>query len=294
MMRRSSSSRLYRQAVTFCVHAVTSSTGGICSAAQSRRRCIVLWRFNLNRFIRLGSAILVLLSALVVQAEPLMLEFEPARSAETAKLRTNIIKSERFQIIVRDLNQELVLPKGLTVRFTDTDDEAPFYDPDEQEIVFDYSVMLDDLELMGGDRQFELMLDVSEFFFYHEVGHALIDSLEIPVAGREEDAVDGLAAYVILELMDEPEVAMHAAHQFLEYWETYESDESDFYGEHSLDKQRFYNLVGWVYGSDPDRFETVVEELVPDDWWEDRADSCEEEYEQLRDSWEILLSDQLK
>src|SRR3546814_15326340 len=39
------------------------------------------------------------------------------------------------------------------------------------------------------------------FTLFHELGHALVDKLEIPVLGREEDAVDALA--VLLMLPDE-------------------------------------------------------------------------------------------
>ena len=39
--------------------------------------------------------------------------------------------------------------------------------------------------------------------FYHEMGHALIDILQAPVLGLEEDAADVLSALLINELWDE-------------------------------------------------------------------------------------------
>lgn len=44
-------------------------------------------------------------------------------------------------------------------------------------------------------------------FFYHEVGHALVDVLELPITGKEEDAVDQLSTYVLVEDADGGEVA---------------------------------------------------------------------------------------
>jgi Zn-dependent peptidase ImmA (M78 family) len=34
--------------------------------------------------------------------------------------------------------------------------------------------------------------------FLHELGHALLDVLQIPILGREEDASDQLATYMLL------------------------------------------------------------------------------------------------
>ena len=42
--------------------------------------------------------------------------------------------------------------------------------------------------------------------FYHELGHALIDQLDLPVLGKEEDAADILSVLLIDEVW-EPEVA---------------------------------------------------------------------------------------
>ena len=39
--------------------------------------------------------------------------------------------------------------------------------------------------------------------FYHELGHALIDVLQLPVLGKEEDAADTLSALLVHDIWDE-------------------------------------------------------------------------------------------
>src|SRR6185295_2240523 len=56
------------------------------------------------------------------------------------------------------------------------------------------------------------------FVFYHELGHALIDIYDLPVTGREEDAVDQLATVMLLETWDgeESELAMTASAEWFD------------------------------------------------------------------------------
>ncbi len=51
-----------------------------------------------------------------------------------------------------------------------------------------------------------------------------------------------------------------------------------FWDEHSLEEQRFYNLVCWVYGSDPDRFANLVSDHVLP---AQRAARCSEDFNGL-------------
>src|SRR4029078_13036153 len=42
------------------------------------------------------------------------------------------------------------------------------------------------------------VLSTTRFVLHHELGHALVDLLNLPVTGKEEDAVDQLATVVLL------------------------------------------------------------------------------------------------
>jgi len=59
------------------------------------------------------------------------------------------------------------------------------------------------------------------------------------------------------------------------------------WGEHSLSEQRFYNILCLVYGSNPEKFNFLVED---GDLPEERAEICPSEYERKVNSWDTLLS----
>ena len=63
----------------------------------------------------------------------------------------------------------------------------------------------------GGGGAIPAFLSPILFLLFHEVGHALMDVLDLPILGQEEDAADQLA---VLILTEEPVMAMWAA----QYW----------------------------------------------------------------------------
>ncbi len=120
----------------------------------------------------------------------------------------------------------------------------------------------------------------------HEFGHVLIQDLDLPVLGREEDAADTIATVVILEIARK---SPDATNPFIEsllataqawhlVWqkEQQENQGLQFWSRHSLSAQRFYNIVCFVYGSDPERFAELPKlTKLP----EARSEWCQEEFE---------------
>lgn len=125
--------------------------------------------------------------------------------------------------------------------------------------------------------------------FYHELGHALIDVLELPVLGKEEDAADALSAVLTHYIWDE-ESATRITYDTALAYALYASDLEDWDGAfsdtHSLDQQRYYTLVCLFYGADPEARQEVATDLeLPDA----RAEGCAEEFVQADESWSALL-----
>lgn len=126
--------------------------------------------------------------------------------------------------------------------------------------------------------------------FYHELGHALIDQMGLPIFGQEEDAADVLSAFLIDALFDE-ETAVALAYDTAFGFQA-EADESGhdvaWWDVHGPDLQRYYNAVCIFYGANPDERADVAEDLgLP----EDRADYCPDEYEQAADSWGAVMDE---
>ena len=127
--------------------------------------------------------------------------------------------------------------------------------------------------------------------FYHEVGHALIDTLDLPVLGREEDAADTLSVLLIDKLWQD-EAAGDLIRQVADAYLLFDAkgasdgEELPYWDTHSLDLQRYYTYVCIFYGADPDTREDIADEL---DLPSERRESCPEEYEQAANSWGALL-----
>jgi hypothetical protein len=213
-----------------------------------------------------------------------------------------ILREERlFDDAIEGLNQSLVLPRDVTVRLDSCGEVDAFYDPNAGGVTLCLDMLQHFVELFTAQLEPETDEEWDEvgakaaaalvFVFYHELGHALIDVYDLPATGREEDAVDQLATVMLLESWEgeDSELAILSSAEWFDLGEG--GDEPDMADEHSLDEQRYYNLVCWIYGSDPDYFEDVVA-----DWQlpEARAERCPSEYERMAKAWDSLLGPHLR
>lgn len=127
--------------------------------------------------------------------------------------------------------------------------------------------------------------------FYHELGHAVIDIEGVPIFGQEEDAADVFSIFLIDAFFDEDGAQALAYDAALGFWgeavmRDSEGGEVAYWSTHGPDEQRFYNTVCIFYGGNPDARDDFAEDMeLP----EDRAETCEEEYELAVDSWGAVL-----
>jgi hypothetical protein len=127
--------------------------------------------------------------------------------------------------------------------------------------------------------------------FYHELGHALIDVMQIPVFGQEEDAAD-VASILLIDQLFEPDAALGMAYDVANgLWAealVNADDPVPYWDVHGPDEQRFYNTVCLFYGGDPETRENFAVDM---DLPEERAEYCPEEYELAADSWGAVFDD---
>ncbi|MGI9364320.1 MAG: DUF4344 domain-containing metallopeptidase [Rhizobiaceae bacterium] len=123
----------------------------------------------------------------------------------------------------------------------------------------------------------------------HEFAHGLFFLLEVPIFGREEDAADQLAAYIVL-LLDKTianRLIKGTAYAYLtDFDEQYDWSPSKHASEHGTPRQRYYNLLCLAYGAYPKQllYEDIVKTL-PDN----RADVCQDEFEQIEDAYRTVI-----
>jgi hypothetical protein len=195
-------------------------------------------------------------------------------------------RKARFLEDVADwMNGWIRLPTDVTLTFGECGESNSFYRPQDRTVVVCFE-LVDELDAMfehDGNRD-QAVDDALLFTTLHEVGHALVSVLDLPVTGREEDAVDQLAALILVDGSDDGDVAAINGVRGLP--DDDQLDDLTFADEHALNGQRFYNVLCLVYGQNPEAHpEWTRDGTLP----EERAERCPEEYGQTRAAWQKLL-----
>jgi len=211
------------------------------------------------------------------------------------------IRSERWlDEVVANLNRQFRLPHDIDVNTAECGDSNAFFDPATNSITLCYELVAElqqqaEASNWPAAERDDYVSGVLSFVFLHELGHALVHVLSLPITGREEDVADQLA---VASLLGEPSESSeqdfadsvaqigHVASWFqLNARGAY--DMEALADSHALDEQRFYNVMCWLYGAQPAAFTEMVKEgQLP----AERAEGCADEYRQMLASWETLLA----
>ncbi len=137
---------------------------------------------------------------------------------------------------------------------------------------------------------------VGQFFYVlsHEMGHAMFDLLDVPVFGRQEDAADQFATYIMLQFgKDEARRLIRgAAFSYRNFLlnPKVTAPLAAFSDTHSPPATRFYNMVCLAYGADRILFgDFVTDGHLP----EQRASSCRKEYGEVAYAFNKLIGPHL-
>lgn len=233
-------------------------------------------------------------------------EYLPARSKamRAAEVFSRDLDVLRRLTEVNALEGVLMLPGPLRVLAAECEAINAYYVPERREIVLCYEMVNYLVELgmqLYTDEQgnsdnaqaARFLLANLRFMMLHEVGHALVDQLELNVTGREEDAVDQLATTLMLTLTDASESEADVANNLDMAGRFFLANTSEagyglahYAGEHSLGEQRYFNLMCMLYGANPGRYLRVVTSgRLP----ESRALRCPDESKRITRSWSRTL-----
>lgn len=203
---------------------------------------------------------------------------------------------------IETLDGVFLLPRPLRFVTAECREVNAFYAAERGEVVMCYETMKalyergqlleQDNGDLGDDYAKRYLLANLRFILMHETGHALIDLLQLPITGREEDAVDQLATAHIQHFSGAEESSAQvtdnlrmAANWFLAR-SSGQYDLDTYADEHSLGEQRYFNLQCLLYGANPERYVGIV---TSGDLPEARARGCATEARRANKAWLRLL-----
>lgn len=135
---------------------------------------------------------------------------------------------------------------------------------------------------MPGITRGEVIVGGTIGLILHETGHAVFDIQGIPRLGREEDAADQIAAYMMMQfgrsvalttIKGTVNVWHHLSALTLQRGGISKEQEADV---HSLSIQRVFNYLCIAYGADPAAFKDLADQFLAPA----RKANCADEYRQ--------------
>ncbi len=197
----------------------------------------------------------------------------------------------------------LKLKKKLIFETTSCGMVNAFYDPTDQTVHLCYE-MLDWIEnvaavspdklkqtpdapqrgLLPGVTRAEAIVGAIGGVALHETGHAVFDIQQIPRLGREEDAADMVAGFVMLQFGSEvARVMIKGMFNVTHNWQAESPNISvaALADSHSLALQRGFAILCLAYGKEPDTFKDLAQAWLP----AARQPSCAREYRQAENAF---------
>ena len=209
-------------------------------------------------------------------------------------LAATVLRDGGTNSIGAALGTQFKLPHDIRI-IVRNGEAGPYYDPSTRTINLTYGfakftgdlIKRNDPKITDSDLG-ESWAAVNAFLLIHEFGHALIDQFDIPVTGREEDAVDALAAVFLTKFVKGGDDYAFDAADFFTNLSARQitPTEADYFDEHSLDQQRAYEIICWIAGSSKQDYAIIQRAGLLSDA---RIARCPAEYQQKVSSWFTLL-----
>jgi hypothetical protein len=196
-----------------------------------------------------------------------------------------LLKERQVLEKFKELLSPLRLPRTLRLKVEGCDGVSnAWYEDDAITVCYEY---IDDIlrnapqeTTPAGVTRADAIVGPTLEVFLHEVGHAVFDYVGVPILGREEDAADQFAAYLLLQFAKSDARRLIAGVAYAYHVDASKptTKANPFADEHGLPAQRFYNVLCTAYGADAKLFADLVEKgYLP----KERAEGCEFEYEQI-------------
>lgn len=227
-----------------------------------------------------------------LRANRIQFSYVPPKNPDHQAIYAEMKKREVLERF-KEFLSPLRLPRPLRLKIAGCNGDAnAFYDDDVVTVCYEY---IDEIVRSaplkttpaGVTRMDAIAGPIVEVFF-HEIAHALFDYYDLPVLGREEDAADFVAAYILLQFgkKDARRLIAGVAYTYGREALQPSTKKNPFADEHDLPAQRFYNVLCLAYGADPKLFGDVVNAgYLP----KERAEGCDDEFKQVKRAMDKLV-----
>lgn len=211
-----------------------------------------------------------------------------------------IKRTKILEAIASDINGYLALPEDLYITFDECQSSNAFYDEKNKKVTICYEMVSYLYELFKTKTQNpaqlrEMVINTTLFIFYHEMGHALIDLMDLPVTGKEEDTVDNFSIFLLADGSRKGSLAVLDG--AIAFYLMGESEKNiplknlELWDEHSLDHQRFYHIICMLYGSNPTQNSALIRrKMLP----MSMTNRCMEDYQKIKKGWLKVLESWIK
>jgi hypothetical protein len=207
------------------------------------------------------------------QAQPdrIRISYDPPKDPKHQMLYERLRENRALETL-QEMLGPIILPVDLTIRTKGCDGlSVSWYDtPNSMPTITMCYELLQNIirttteqEVRPGVTQHDAIVGQFLFWSLHETGHAVFDIFQVPLLGREEDAADQFAGYLMLHFGKEQarrwvEGAAYSAQEFMKDFAPLDN----YASVHGLPQQRFYNLLCLAYGADPVLFADVTHEMM--------------------------------
>lgn len=222
-------------------------------------------------------------------------------------------KEEKFlEQIAKTLNSTFKITKPFKITCKECGVVNAFYNSNTKELEICYEIFEDirkkyEKYTSNPDSLGTRIGYTFSFILYHEIGHALIDFFDIPLTGKEEDAADYFAFYILgsNDVDEGVSACLEGANFFKEMHNDMLSDTAyqrinkegkaldvlPFWDEHSFNLQRYYSINSLLFGSNPDKYQDLY---YDGKIGYRRPGNAIQEYQKIKRGWTKVLQNYIK
>ena len=222
------------------------------------------------------------------------------KDASFRDFQEGVKRMKILEAIADDINGYLALPEDLYITFDECKRENAFYDAETKRVTICYEMVSYLYELFRTKTQNkhelkQMVINTTLFIFYHEMGHALIDLMDLPMIGKEEDIVDNFSVFLLADGSRQGSLAvLDGAMAFYLMGESSQDiplKNMELWDEHSLDHQRFYHILCMLYGSNPEQSRQLIQKkMLP----KEISSRCIDDYKKVKKGWLSILDPWIK